>query len=273
VKSSPPKQVFISYSHHDEVFAADLEQALVRRGVSAFFAPRSIQPGDSFVELIENALARCQVGILLWSAAARESAWVTNEREVFAARRNRDGLRVIVVMLEKIELPALFSTVQAIKAVRHPNAETVADALLPGITPTSKIIGDRVPIQLESLDLATMRLLGGEIQRQAPEIRDERRPAVVYMEAKGKKRFGARINVNMAKDKDLTRNLGHLADRLGALEGSIHRFKSQEIEGGHEAANWPLKIARAEKEHAEVVTEIRELLNHFVRELWVEDVA
>jgi hypothetical protein len=95
LKGKPmPKSIFISYTKADEIFAADLHEELKARGYEPFFAPAAKLEGKSFVSGINEALGRCESGLLLWSKAAAKSKWVTAEADALTRRFVEEKLAV-----------------------------------------------------------------------------------------------------------------------------------------------------------------------------------
>lgn len=124
--------IFVSHSSSDEASATRLVSALRAAGASVFYAPESIRTSDSFVERINRAIGGCRLAVLLWSGAAARSSWVTMEINSLIVRRTRDRLRIEVVRLEPLEVPALLADIHRIDAFPSPDADTVAQRILTG---------------------------------------------------------------------------------------------------------------------------------------------
>jgi hypothetical protein len=105
-------ELFISYAGADSETAEAFANSLRRLGVSVFFAPASIRNADSYIDSINRGLAVCGAAIILWSAAARDSAWVKNEMNFLTIRRNRGDVVLEIVGLESIEAPPLLQDLQ-----------------------------------------------------------------------------------------------------------------------------------------------------------------
>ena len=48
--------VFISYSHHDAEIRAEIVEKLESAGISCWYAPRNIQPGEEWADAITRGL-------------------------------------------------------------------------------------------------------------------------------------------------------------------------------------------------------------------------
>ena len=79
--------IFIAHSRHDRAIAADLETRLRERGVTPWVDFSRIPVGERFVEEIAGALRRSSLFVLVSSAAAMRSYWVS--REIGLATRLR----------------------------------------------------------------------------------------------------------------------------------------------------------------------------------------
>ncbi len=99
--------IFLSYASKDRLSAKALAQILEQSSHSVFW-DRTIQPGQSFDEVIEAALTRAEVVVVLWSRAAVASDWVRAEATDGAARKI-----LIPAKLEEVEPPLRFRMIQA----------------------------------------------------------------------------------------------------------------------------------------------------------------
>jgi TIR domain len=123
-------QIFLSYSTEDAEAAAGLAKALSAGGVKVFYAPESIRGSQSFPQRIEAAIAACRVGVILWSAAAEGSAWVTKERSMLTLRSVEQKVPLQVVRLEDREVPLALRDLQRIDAFAEWRPGEIAAAIL-----------------------------------------------------------------------------------------------------------------------------------------------
>jgi len=100
-------EIFISYASQDRETAKALAQFLEQRSCSVFW-DRTIPPGKSWDDILEQALREARVVVVLWSKAAVASDWVKAEAAEAAAR----GI-LVPAMIEKTELPLRFRAIQA----------------------------------------------------------------------------------------------------------------------------------------------------------------
>jgi hypothetical protein len=99
--------IFISYASEDRDRAEVLAAALEARGWSVWW-DRTIPPGKTFDEVIEEALDASSCVIVLWSQAAVASRWVRAE----AGEGLKRGI-LIPVLIEDVELPLAFRQIHA----------------------------------------------------------------------------------------------------------------------------------------------------------------
>lgn len=118
--SSTAPRVFMSHSSHDKPdFVEPLAVVLRERGVDAWLDKWELKPGDSLIQrIINEAVATTDVLVAVVSANSVGSKWVTQELDAGLIRRLQDGLRVIAVRLDQVELPLILQTLLYIDASR-----------------------------------------------------------------------------------------------------------------------------------------------------------
>lgn len=94
--------IFISYANPDREFAARLAKALETCGLSVWW-DRHIKVGQSYDEVIEQALDNAKGVIVLWSRHSIVSEWVKTEAASAAKRRV-----LIPVLINDVEPPLEF---------------------------------------------------------------------------------------------------------------------------------------------------------------------
>ena len=98
--------VFLSYAREDSARAAIIAKALSRRWT--VWWDRTIPPGKTFDDVIEDALDRAACVVVLWSRTSVLSHWVRSE----AAEGARRGI-LVPAFLEAAKIPLEFRRVQA----------------------------------------------------------------------------------------------------------------------------------------------------------------
>ena len=73
--------VFVSHSHKDAPAAALIVEALEKRGVTCWMAPRDVAPGGSYAESILNAIESANCFVLIYSEHSNVSSHVLREVE------------------------------------------------------------------------------------------------------------------------------------------------------------------------------------------------
>ena len=117
VRTSPKpernsRQIFISYAHQDETFAWQLANDLVQRDWQIWISPKSIHPGELWVDAIQRGLDESGIVIVLVTSAAVESEWVKFEMNVAIALERQKVIRLFVIGLEARNMPTLWGAYQ-----------------------------------------------------------------------------------------------------------------------------------------------------------------
>jgi TIR domain len=94
--------VFLSYSSKDVSWAEWLQTHLTRRGIRVYRDKDRLTAGDEWQPQLQDAIARSQHLLVLWSAAARDSDWVMQEQIYFEAdhKGSTDTRRLVFLNLE-----------------------------------------------------------------------------------------------------------------------------------------------------------------------------
>ncbi len=100
--------VFISYAREDVERAHALADVLTARGWSVWW-DRSIPPGKSFDEVIEEQIQAASSIVVLWSRVSTDSRWVRTE----AAEAAERGILVPALIEGDTRIPLAFKRIQA----------------------------------------------------------------------------------------------------------------------------------------------------------------
>jgi len=103
--------VFISYASEDKKRVTPLVKALESHGLSVWW-DRNIQPGQSFSNVIEEALNKCRCVIVIWTPNAVRSRWVNAE----AAEGANQGI-LIPILLEETKIPLEFRRIHTAQLI------------------------------------------------------------------------------------------------------------------------------------------------------------
>jgi len=98
--------VFLSYRSVNRTWVLNLYDILVELDYKVFMDQFVLKPGDVLIDLLEDALGTSQSGVLIWSNAAEDSAWVRKEYNTMErkATTNKD-FKFIPIKLDANELP------------------------------------------------------------------------------------------------------------------------------------------------------------------------
>lgn len=135
--------VFLSYASADRERAREIASVFRQRGWSVWW-DRTIPPGRTYDQVIEEALDASRCVVVLWTRNSVVSDWVKIEADEGARR----GILVPVV-LEEVRIPLAFRRIQAAHLIEwnagdsnaeldlllHTIAERLAEPAAPGSTP------------------------------------------------------------------------------------------------------------------------------------------
>jgi beta-lactam-binding protein with PASTA domain len=105
-------RIFISYSSADRERAKQFAEALESQGCSVWW-DRHIAAGQTFDEVIEEALTTATCVVVLWSSTSVKSDWVKTEASEAASR----GM-LVPALIDKVKIPLEFRRVQAADLTR-----------------------------------------------------------------------------------------------------------------------------------------------------------
>jgi hypothetical protein len=98
-------EVFISYASANQAIAQRLVAGLEKRGLSCWIASREILPGHNYQEKIPDAIAACQVVLVLYSRAALKSTEIP--KELVLARKAKKWMTLL--RIEDVDLVGPFA--------------------------------------------------------------------------------------------------------------------------------------------------------------------
>lgn len=105
--SQPPK-IFISYSRQDEQVADKIVANLDSLGIPVWLDRREIQPGDSFLEKMNQGIGQASYVLVLFSNSSLQSKWVTRE---WASALANQSTTLIPILLEDGAIPPLLQDI------------------------------------------------------------------------------------------------------------------------------------------------------------------
>ena len=117
--------VFLSYAAADDDFARALARALQERDLTVWFEEDQIQPGDMWVDLVQDALDESRSVIFVLGKGAAKSNWLAVELGPALA----SGKRIIPVIQEGIPIEELPGPIRRRKALLGDDPVTVAEAI------------------------------------------------------------------------------------------------------------------------------------------------
>jgi TIR domain len=100
-------KAFVSYSSKDRIEVLKRVQGLAVSGITVFQDILSLEPGDRWEQELYRNIDECDLFLLFWSTAAKESPWVLKEVLYALERQGSDGLRSPEIIPVIIEGPPL----------------------------------------------------------------------------------------------------------------------------------------------------------------------
>ncbi|MBC1222084.1 toll/interleukin-1 receptor domain-containing protein [Nostoc sp. UCD121] len=100
-------KAFVSYSSKDRTEVLKRVQGLAVSGITVFQDILNLEPGDRWEQELYRNIDECDLFLLFWSTAAKESPWVLKEVLYALERQGSDGLRSPEIIPVIIEGPPL----------------------------------------------------------------------------------------------------------------------------------------------------------------------
>src|SRR3954451_9600869 len=98
--------VFLSYRSANRAWVMNLYDVLRGHGHQVFLDQCVLAAGDELIPQLQAGLRSSQAGVLVWSSATRDSAWVSREYQVMERQADsKAGFRFVPVRLDGSELP------------------------------------------------------------------------------------------------------------------------------------------------------------------------
>lgn len=97
------RQAFVSYASSDRAEVLKRVQMLAGVGIRYFQDVLDLEPGETWEKTIRKRIAECDLFLLFWSSAARQSEWVQKEVEAALARKAGNDLNapdIVPVIIE-----------------------------------------------------------------------------------------------------------------------------------------------------------------------------
>lgn len=103
--------VFISYHSGDGEHVIALVADLKSRGVTVWLDREQIRPGDRFIKILEEALAKVRCVVFVISPGSLRSGWVREEfdRALTLANTQPSGPRLIPILIDDAEPPGFLA--------------------------------------------------------------------------------------------------------------------------------------------------------------------
>lgn len=98
-------ETFLCYAHEDTDRVIALQRLLTTDGVRLFRDVEHIRPGESITTRLYQVISTVQSAVMIVSHFSECSEWVSHERACLLARRERQGVLVMPVLIDDVPLP------------------------------------------------------------------------------------------------------------------------------------------------------------------------
>ena len=113
--------MFISHTHPNAPFAAEISKYLGRCLIESFVAHSDIEPSEKWMRVIESALLTCHAVVALVTPDFRESQWCDQEIGFCLARS-----MLVVPLMRDVNPHGFLSEFQGVKMTEHTHPQTAA---------------------------------------------------------------------------------------------------------------------------------------------------
>lgn len=99
--------VFLSYRSVNRGWVLNLYDVLTELGFKVFLDQYVLKSGESLIATLQEGLSASQAGVLIWSNAAQDSAWIQNEYETMLSKSidSKGQFKFIPIRIERLPLP------------------------------------------------------------------------------------------------------------------------------------------------------------------------
>ncbi|MGH9803329.1 MAG: toll/interleukin-1 receptor domain-containing protein [Blastocatellia bacterium] len=111
-----PKEIFISHSSKDQMFATLVASTLRRHGIPVWYAPTDIVGTQAWQDEVGLALKRCDWFTVIISPSALESMWVRRELQ-YVLLQERFEKKIIPILYLPCDSESLSWTLPSIQSV------------------------------------------------------------------------------------------------------------------------------------------------------------
>ena len=113
--------IVVSYDRRDKDRVAFLVEEIRRRGWEVWW-DRDLQPADDFADTVQQKINEARCVLVVWTSYSVESRWVRSE-----ATLAHDRHILIPVLLDVVDIPIPFNTIDAIDLASWPDTPSIAE--------------------------------------------------------------------------------------------------------------------------------------------------
>ena len=129
--SADEYHAFISYSHANGAWARRLHSEMVAAGFRVFVDEQELRAGDNWAVRLADGMRKSRAAVVLLSHEWLNSKLAGREADELLRRNSEADFRVIPILLESLELPPAWSSIQYIdcRGVNHPRGAKLEEIL------------------------------------------------------------------------------------------------------------------------------------------------
>jgi ADP-ribose pyrophosphatase len=156
VPAADVAKTFLCYAHEDMDRVVELQRLLAAAGVRTFRDVEQIRPGESITTGLHQAMSTASSAVLVISRFSESSEWARRERAHLLARRKRDKVLVLPVLIDDVALPDEIADVFTIdlRGYRGEPDDNWADARLAPLVRRLTQADGRAPAETVTQDVA-----------------------------------------------------------------------------------------------------------------------
>jgi TIR domain len=117
-------RLFISHTHPNAPFAAEMKKYLSKFLIESFVAHNDIEPSEKWMRVIESSLLTCHAVVALVTPDFRQSQWCDQEVGFALARS-----MLVVPLMREVDPHGFLSEFQGVKLNEHTHPQTAAASI------------------------------------------------------------------------------------------------------------------------------------------------
>ncbi len=172
--------IFLSYASDDREFVESLASALSTLGVSVWYAPGELSPGDSIVDKIDKAMESIRFALLVVSASFLSKAWPLRELHALTALGIKDKSRRLIPILHGVSDQEFLKAVPMMADIKWLSSDRGLDWIVCGLRVILAEPGDQALPRQQAVVEAKGSIKRHDTLNEALEIAEDGATIVLY---------------------------------------------------------------------------------------------